>query len=77
MAMLFERMVEITEDYLGPAARRFVTRQVTSHLGKQPDDLTRDDVAKLTEWTKVTLSLLTNDKDIVNEYTEKMHRLSA
>jgi len=33
---LFENIVDITEQYLGPAARRFIVRQVAFHLSKAP-----------------------------------------
>ena len=71
----FEQIVALTEDYLGPAARRFVSRQITFHLDKQPEDVVASDIPKLVEWTKVTLSLLTEDKQMVVEYTAKMNQI--
>lgn len=72
---LFEKVVAITEDYLGPAAPRFVTRQVSFHLGKTPEELISSDIPKLAEWTKATLALLTDDKNIVKDYSLKILEL--
>ena len=73
----FDQIVQITEDYLGPAAHRFVARQITAHLDKQPDEVTHDDIPKLIEWTKVTLAMLTEDKQAVSDYGDKMQHLMA
>ncbi len=73
---LFEKVVAITEDYLGPAAPRFVTRQISFHLGKTPEELVDSDIPKLAEWTKATLAMLTDDKTIVKDYTVKILELA-
>ena len=72
---LYQRITDITEEYLGPAAERFVTRQITFHLGKTPQELEKSDIPKFVEWTKVTLSLITEDRRMVEEYTLKIARL--
>lgn len=72
---LFEKVVAITEDYLGPAAPRFVARQVSFHLGKTPEELKDEDIPKLAEWTKATLALLTDDKTIVKDFSAKILEL--
>lgn len=76
MPSIYDQIVAITEDYLGPAAHRFVARQVSSHLDKQPAEVVRGDIPTLTEWTKVTLGLLTEDQQLVSEYVAKMTELS-
>ncbi len=72
---LYEQVIVIMEEYLGPAAERFIARQITFHLHKSPDELTPDDLPKLIEWTKVTLGLLTEDRDIIDEYATRMSKL--
>jgi hypothetical protein len=72
---LYLAVTGITEEYLGPAAERFVARQVSFHLDKAPQDLTIDDLPKLIEWTKITLGLLTEDRGLVDEYARKMSAL--
>lgn len=71
----FDQIVLVTEDYLGPAAKRFVTRQVSSHLGKVPSEVSLEDIPKLLEWSTITLALLTEDKHVVDDYAEKMTKL--
>jgi hypothetical protein len=76
MANLYDQVTDITEEYLGPAAQRFVARQITFHLGKSPQELTSSDMPKLIEWTKVTFSLLTEDRNAIDDYVHKMEQLA-
>ncbi len=73
---LFDRVVGVTEEYLGPAAQRFVARQVTFHLDKAPSELAVEDIPRLVEWTRATLAMLTSDKQMVQEYAIKVSRLA-
>lgn len=74
---LYDEVVRITNIYLGPAADRFIARQVQSHLQKRPDRLTKDDLAKLTDWIQVAVALLTDDSEVVEEYIAHLHKLAA
>ena len=67
---LFEEVVALTEPYLGPAAHRFVARQIAFHLSKPPFELEPDDLPQLAEWVSATLSLLTEDQAGVGEYAD-------
>lgn len=73
---LYDQVVSITQEYLGPATDRFLVRQITNHLGKSPQELTKSDIPTLVEWTKATLALLTEDRDMVEEYASKISRLA-
>ena len=73
---LYRQLVMITEEYLGPAAPRFIDRQIAIHLGKAPNELVVDDLSKLAEWTKVTLGLLTEDRSVVAEYSDRIDQLA-
>lgn len=66
-ATVYDQVVDITEDYLGPAADRFIKRQISFHLKKKPNELTVKDIPKLAEWIKVSLGLLTQDKAMVDK----------
>ncbi len=68
MTSLFDEVVSLTEPYLGPAAHRFVSRQIAFHFGKTPDSLEARDLPELAEWASATLSILTEDQDLVAEY---------
>ena len=73
---LYQEVVDLTKSYLGPAAERFITRQIKTHLNKDPDDLSPEDLAKLADWIKVAIALLTEDSKIVQDYTDSILRLA-
>lgn len=72
---LYERVVQITHIYLGPAADRFIDRQVQNHIHKEPSKLTTQDLEVLIDWIRVAVSLLTDDSEIVEEYVEQLQRI--
>lgn len=73
---LFDRVVQVTHVYLGPAADRFIIRQIHNHLNKEPEELSKDDLAKLIDWIRIAVSFLTDDSDLVEEYTDELRKLS-
>lgn len=75
-ATLYNDVVDITYDYLGPAADRFVTRQIRSHLDKAPEELSKRDLRDLISWIKIAMSLLTADDRLVNKYISDLKRLA-
>ncbi|HET8991796.1 MAG TPA: hypothetical protein VFN31_02050, partial [Candidatus Saccharimonadales bacterium] len=60
----------------GPAAERFIDRQVENHLHKSPSKLTKNDLAALIDWIRVIVSLLTEDTDMVEEYISELSKLT-
>jgi hypothetical protein len=75
-ATLYAEVVDITYDYLGPAADRFVTRQIRSHFGKAPEELKKRDLRDLISWIKVAMSLLTDDDRLISKYISDLKRLA-
>lgn len=73
---LYERVVDVTADYLGPAAERFIDRQITSHLKKEPEQLKAKDLVKLIDWIKLSFALLTDNKRMVDEYINRLLNLA-
>jgi hypothetical protein len=73
-ANIYQQILEITDDYLGPASKRFVDRQVISHLQKPPEKLTPEDLPVFADWASAVIALLTEDKAVVAEYE---HRIKA
>jgi hypothetical protein len=73
---IYEQVVRITRSYLGPAANRFIARQVENHLHKAPDELSPDDLLKLIDWIRVAVSLLTEDSAIVERYIAELLKLA-
>ncbi|MEO8105192.1 MAG: hypothetical protein ABI602_02545 [Candidatus Saccharibacteria bacterium] len=73
--LLYDRVVRITHVYLGPAADRFISRQVQNHLHKEPKDLSGKDLDMLIDWIRVAVSLLTEDSELIEEYTNQLQSL--
>lgn len=73
---IYKQVVRVTNVYLGPAAERFIDRQVENHLHKSPDKLTKSDLISLIDWIKVVVSLLTEDQDIIEEYIGELKRIA-
>ena len=67
-----KQAIEVSADYLGPAAERFINRQITIHLHKKPEKLTKSDLPKLVDWVKIAFALLTDDGSLVDEYVNRL-----
>ena len=76
MPDVYDKIITIVDDYLGPAGQRFVDRQIVFHLKKKPQDITHNDVPGLVEWVKVTLSLLTDDASAVKDCSDRIAKLA-
>ena len=74
---IYDEMVRITHVYLGPAADRFIARQVQNHLKKQPEAMTKKDLVGLLDWIQISVSLLTDDSEIIEEYISNLKRLTG
>jgi uncharacterized protein YegL len=73
---LYEEVVTITYDYLGPAADRFVVRQIRNHLKKDPEQLQRKDLRQLIDWIQLAMRLISSDNDIIDRYVEELELLT-
>lgn len=72
---LYEQVVQTTHYYLGPAADRFIARQVQNHLHKRPEQLSQNDLKRLIDWIQIAVSLLTEDSDIIEDYIAALREL--
>lgn len=72
---LYRQTVEVSAEYLGPTAERFIARHIQTHLNKSPEDLTQDDLDKLIDWLRLSIALLTADRKIVEDFTESLRKL--
>lgn len=75
-SQIYSQVVKVTHVYLGPAADRFISRQVQNHLHKSPEELTYGDLANLVDWIQVAVSLITEDKEIIEEYIAQLKKLA-
>lgn len=71
----YTQIVTVTEHYLGPAAERFIRRQVEFHLDKEPESISQSDVQKLKANVGVALGLLVNDKTIVDQAVGEISKI--
>lgn len=72
---LYSEVVTITGIYLGPAADRFITRQIQNHLHKEPSELSKQDLVKLIDWMQVAISMITEDQRVVEKYISQLRSL--
>lgn len=72
---LYDQVVTITYDYLGPAADRFVVRQIRNHLQKDPSQLRRNDLRQLIDWIQLAMRLISNDSATIDRYVADLERL--
>ena len=73
---VYDQVVRITHLYLGPAAERFVDRQVRSHLHLEPKDINEEDLGRLIHWISLAVSMLTDDNRLVEEYIAQLEILA-
>ena len=73
---LYDQVVKVTHVYLGPAADRFISRQVQNHLHKTPEELSQADLLKLIDWIQISVSVLTEDAEVIEEYTAQLRKLA-
>jgi hypothetical protein len=76
VATIYSQVVKATHVYLGPAAERFIDRQVENHLHKPPKTITRSDLKVLVDWIRVVVSLITEDAEIVEEYIGELEKIA-
>ncbi|MGD0284227.1 MAG: hypothetical protein ABSB12_01335 [Candidatus Saccharimonadales bacterium] len=72
---LYLKVVHITDHYLGPAADRFIRRQIENHLNKHPEELVQKDLKELINWIEVSMTILTDDHKMIREYLAKLQSL--
>lgn len=75
--LLYEEVINITQAYFGPAAHRFVNRQIVNHLDKDPEQLTRQDLSNLIDWIAAAMALLAEDPEVVGGYVAELRSLAG
>ncbi len=74
---LYRKVVDVTHEYFGPAADRFVTRQIQSHLNKNPSQLRKRDLAGLIDWMSLAMAVVIEDEKLVNRYVADLNVLTG
>ena len=73
---LYDEVVSVTYAYLGPAADRFVIRQIRNHLHKDPEQLERKDLRQLVDWIQLAMRLISDDREIIDRYVADLQTLA-
>ena len=73
---LYEEVTKVAEDYFGPAAPRIMSRVISNHLRKEPQTISHKDMAELIKWIRLALSVITEDKVVITEFTSRLRELS-
>jgi hypothetical protein len=74
-APIYQQVVDIVADYLGPAASRFIDRHIQNHLHKPSDKLEMSDLPVLIDWIRISMAFLTEDRTMIDELTHRLTRL--
>ncbi|MBA3758606.1 hypothetical protein H0X10_03180 [Candidatus Saccharibacteria bacterium] len=74
---LYKKAVEVSEEYLGPAGERFIRRQISTHIGIEPEELGGRDLPKLVNWASLAFALLTDNSHEVKGFTRDMLSISS
>lgn len=72
---VYRKLVKISKNYFGPATERFLTAQITNHLHKLPNELTRQDIPDLIDWLRLALSVVSNDTPSITAYIDDVKKL--
>lgn len=71
---LYDDVVEVAKPYLGPAAERFVRRQITGHLDTEEAQLAAHHLEELARWCYVSGKLIMAE-DEAQEFSNKVKGL--
>jgi hypothetical protein len=72
----YSKVVKVTYGYLGPAAERFVARQIRNHLDKEPERLERQELAGLIDWFSMAMAVCSEDEQVVQRYAADLRVLT-
>jgi hypothetical protein len=74
---LYEQVVSVARQYFGPAGRRFVDRQIMNHLVVPPEQLQKQDLAKLADWMALAMAVVVEDEDLIGNFSVDLQNLMA
>lgn len=73
---IYDQLLAATHVYLGPAADRFIDRQIENHLRKPPDQISREDLSFMIDWITAVVALISDDADVIEEYAAELHKIA-
>lgn len=75
--LLYSAAVEVSREFLGPAGERFLQRQIATHLHIKPEELSEKNLIELVDWVRLAVSLLTDDKELVDDFSDSLLALTG
>ena len=72
---IYNDVLLVATDYLGPAASRFVDRSIRNHLHKSPHELEINDLETLIHWLQVSVSVLTEDSELIDSFVQRLEAI--
>ena len=73
---LYDDVIDLAKVYLGPAARKFVDRQIKGHLDMDGSQLVHEDLEELAKWCYTSSKILMNDMK-AREFSDRVKALSS
>jgi len=74
--LLYQRAVQVASVYLGPASERFLKRQITQHLDKDPEALSRSDIPELAKWVHTSVGPSVADPKVADNFRQELLALA-
>ncbi|MDY6835169.1 MAG: hypothetical protein SVY53_10265 [Chloroflexota bacterium] len=71
---LYDEVVDIAKVYLGPAADKFVTRQIRTHLNIESSQLSKQHLDELAHWCNISGALAMSEEKAM-EFSNKVKAL--
>ncbi len=75
MENYFSKIVEVIRNYLGPASERFIVRQLDFHLKRKEKVIYESEVERIADWSAVALSMITQDKAMIQRCKKEISGL--
>jgi hypothetical protein len=69
---VYREILDVLYEYLGPAAERFLDREIKAHLHKKPEAITKSDIPKIHEWSRLAIALLAEDQKTVDDFSKSL-----
>jgi len=76
MEAVYNGVLKILTDYLGPVSARFLDRNIRSHLKKEPAELAPEDLPKIVEWIRITIGMVSRDTKLADECANRIINIS-
>ena len=70
--ILYTEIVDVLYEFLGPASERFLDREIKAHLQKEPEHITKEDIVKIHEWSRLAIALLAEDQQTVETFSKNL-----